>query len=208
MPNQVDEAQIPSRAVKAVTIGNIFADQLATYDRKKSRAAPSPSNRKQDKHGSSASTGMKSRWPEGLLDQLAVPAAGASSDSATDNVDAMLLDFEPPVLDNNPLSSGTQSIAERIEDNDIEYYAEALFNSRELMCVRISVAVWVLEGWKDGVPDIGSFHHLHVLRLPERLAVSCDCPSYRSKTRCIHHDLFIRAWNDLVALKPLDSAGQ
>ncbi|KAL9933633.1 hypothetical protein V8E36_007291 [Tilletia maclaganii] len=215
----------PVRSRAPTTLSSIFEQQKFGYDRRKGTVHSSGklSLAVRSKAGRRAHAVGDGQWPQGLIDTAADqagPAAtgdtGVGSDvNAQEPDDWTMWDGDHGGLDIDTFAGSEPAITNPFfaqdetegMEHDVDDYAAAVFKYHTACCVRITPETWALEGWRTGCPEIGFFYHLSVLVLPDVFSISCDCPSFRSRGTCIHHDLFMGNWDSLREMNTLDPSG-
>ncbi|KAL9940407.1 hypothetical protein V8E36_001112 [Tilletia maclaganii] len=187
------------------------------YDRRKGTAHSSgkSSLAVRSKAGRRAHVVGDGQWPQGLIDTAADqagPAAtgdtGVGSDvNAQEPDDWTMWDGDHGGFDIDTSAGSEPAITNPFfAQDETEGMEPTLMITLPLSSSIIRLVAFVsrpiLGLWKDGGLDAPS-----VLVLPDVLSISCDCPSFRSRGTCIHHDLFVGNWDSLREMNTLDPSG-
>ncbi|KAE8225239.1 hypothetical protein CF319_g1987 [Tilletia indica] len=212
------QSLLPSLQSDPVRLNDLFAPHKRTYDGKvaKNKKIPAKTVQKRSKSTTSrtaSSSASVGNWPPGFGERSRVVSPPSSpSNEPTQGYDGQLHDVDDQAMnfgwDANDFYSHSALNEDVVSDlDDLATYKESLFESCGLHCERLTAKMWVLEGWKDGQPEVGRFYHISIINLPDSLLVGCECPQARSGSDCIHARLAREAWSLFNSLTPLDSTG-
>ncbi|KAL9937303.1 hypothetical protein V8E36_003712, partial [Tilletia maclaganii] len=92
--------------------------------------------------------------------------------------------------------------------DELQDYGRMLFDEHCALVVRLDTGTWVLESTRGGSPQFGVFYHLSLYRIynerhEEELLTSCDCPSRRAGSMCIHQDAGKTFATKMLSMTPL-----
>ncbi|KAL9936487.1 hypothetical protein V8E36_004555 [Tilletia maclaganii] len=114
--------------------------------------------------------------------------------------------FEPQIGDfDGFVDFGGASPSPEPEDDPVREYLDLLFKYRTAVCVRLDGRCWVVEGMKDGLPEVGLFYHLVAQEGVEELTMSCDCRSGRQNGPCLHKEAIAAGFSAFRELQIISS---
>ncbi|KAL9931788.1 hypothetical protein V8E36_009338 [Tilletia maclaganii] len=114
--------------------------------------------------------------------------------------------FEPQIGDfDGFVDFGGASPSPEPEDDPVREYLDLLFKYRTAVCVRLDGRCWVVEGMKDGLPEVGLFYHLVAQEGVEELTTSCDCRSGRQNGPCLHKEALAAGFSAFRELQIISS---
>ncbi|KAL9938059.1 hypothetical protein V8E36_002682, partial [Tilletia maclaganii] len=82
--------------------------------------------------------------------------------------------------------------------DELQDYGRMLFDEHCALVVRLDTGTWILESTSEGIP-LNERHE-------EELLTSCDCPSGRAGSMCIHQDAGKMFATKMLSMTPLSQA--